>query len=97
MASSENQGLQIALIIFVMLTIILSVTTFLFFREYEEAVACARRLGLTNLDVQGWRGWGDVVGPSGRDRTGGEPGGPPPVSAAVARPDPAEPRAGAQK
>ena len=24
--------------------------------EYEEAVACARRLGLTNLDVQGWRG-----------------------------------------
>jgi len=23
--------------------------------EYEEAVACARRLGLTNLDVQGWR------------------------------------------
>ena len=24
--------------------------------EYEEAVACARRLGLTNLDIQGWRG-----------------------------------------
>jgi putative pyruvate formate lyase activating enzyme len=24
--------------------------------EYEAAVACARRLGLTNLDVQGWRG-----------------------------------------
>ncbi len=24
--------------------------------EYEDAVACARRLGLTNLDVQGWRG-----------------------------------------
>jgi putative pyruvate formate lyase activating enzyme len=24
--------------------------------EYDEAVACARRLGLTNLDVQGWRG-----------------------------------------
>jgi putative pyruvate formate lyase activating enzyme len=24
--------------------------------EYEEAVTCARRLGLTNLDVQGWRG-----------------------------------------
>lgn len=37
MASSENQGLQIALIIFVMLTIILSVTTFVFFRQYEEA------------------------------------------------------------
>lgn len=37
MASSENQGLQIALIIFVMLTILLSVTTFMFFREYEDA------------------------------------------------------------
>ncbi len=33
----ENQGLQIALIIFVMLTIILGVTTFIFFRQYEEA------------------------------------------------------------
>ena len=33
----ENQGLQIALIIFVMLTIILGVTTYLFFRNYEEA------------------------------------------------------------
>lgn len=33
----ENQGLQIALIIFVMLTIVLGVTTFLFFRRYEEA------------------------------------------------------------
>jgi len=32
----ENQGLQIALIIFVMLTIILGVTTFLFFRQYED-------------------------------------------------------------
>ena len=33
----ENQGLQIALIVFVMLTIILGVTTYLFFRSYEEA------------------------------------------------------------
>lgn len=33
----ENQGLQIALIVFVMLTIILGVTTYLFFRQYEEA------------------------------------------------------------
>jgi len=33
----ENQGLQIALIIFVVLTIALGVTTFLFFRSYEEA------------------------------------------------------------
>jgi hypothetical protein len=33
----ENQGLQIALIIFVMLTIILGVTTFLYVRQYGEA------------------------------------------------------------
>lgn len=33
----ENQGLQITLIVFVMLTIILGVTTYLFFRNYEEA------------------------------------------------------------
>jgi hypothetical protein len=32
----ENQGLQIALIVFVMLTIILGVTTYLFFRKYSE-------------------------------------------------------------
>lgn len=37
MASSENQGLQIALIIFVILTILLSVTTYMFFREYSDA------------------------------------------------------------
>ena len=37
----ENQGLQIALIIFVMLTIVLGVTTFIFFRQYEEADAKA--------------------------------------------------------
>lgn len=37
MASSDNQGLQIALIIFVILTLLLSVTTFLFFRSYEQA------------------------------------------------------------
>lgn len=42
MASSENQGLQIALIIFVMLTIVLSVTTFAFFRQYEDADLRAR-------------------------------------------------------
>lgn len=33
----ENQGLQIALIIFVMLTILLGVMTFMFFRQYQEA------------------------------------------------------------
>lgn len=37
----ENQGLQIALIIFVMLFVILSVTTFLFFRQADEASRAA--------------------------------------------------------
>ena len=37
MAARENQGLQIALIIFVMLTIVLIVTTFLFFSNFQEA------------------------------------------------------------
>jgi hypothetical protein len=36
MAARENQGLQIALIIFVMLTIVLIVTTYLFFRSYQD-------------------------------------------------------------
>jgi hypothetical protein len=36
MAARENQGLQIALIVFVMLTIILIVTTYLFFSSYSE-------------------------------------------------------------
>lgn len=42
----ENQGLQIALIVFVMLTIVLGVTTYLFFRQYEEADTRAQ----ANLD-----------------------------------------------
>jgi hypothetical protein len=33
----ENQGLQIALIVFVMLTIILGVLTFIFFRKFQES------------------------------------------------------------
>jgi len=33
----ENQGLQIALIVFVMLTLILGVTTFMFYRQSDEA------------------------------------------------------------
>jgi len=33
----ENQGLQIALIVFVMLTLILGVTTFVFYRQYDDA------------------------------------------------------------
>ena len=36
-AGKETTGLNIALIIFVMLTIILSVTTFIFFKENEQA------------------------------------------------------------
>jgi hypothetical protein len=36
MASSDSQGLQISLIIFVILTIILSVTTFVFFRQSDQ-------------------------------------------------------------
>ncbi len=34
----ENQGLQITLIVFVMLTIILGVTTYLFYRQYDETL-----------------------------------------------------------
>jgi hypothetical protein len=36
MAARENQGLQIALIIFVMLTIVLIVTTYMFFSKFQE-------------------------------------------------------------
>jgi hypothetical protein len=39
----ENQGLQIALIVFVALTIILGVTTFLFFNSYSDAKARAEK------------------------------------------------------
>jgi hypothetical protein len=39
----ENQGLQIALIIFVMLTIILGVTTFLYVRQYKQAADAAAK------------------------------------------------------
>ncbi len=38
----ENQGLQITLIVFVMLTIILGVMTYLFYRRYEEAAIKAK-------------------------------------------------------
>lgn len=37
MASNEGQGIQVALIIFVLLTVVLSITTFLFFRQYDSA------------------------------------------------------------
>jgi hypothetical protein len=42
MAARENQGLQIALIIFVMLTIILSVTTYIFFDNNKKAIGDAK-------------------------------------------------------
>ncbi len=38
MASRESQGLQIALILFVLMTIALSVTTFLYYRKSEEKI-----------------------------------------------------------
>ena len=43
MASGENQGLQIALIVFVILTILLGVGTFFSFRSYQEEVASSTR------------------------------------------------------
>jgi hypothetical protein len=36
MAARESQGFQIALIVFVMLTVLLSLTTFVFFRNYQS-------------------------------------------------------------
>ncbi len=65
MAARENQGLQIALIIFVMLTIILSVTTYIFFDNYKKAIgekndAIAKakeadnRLTKVNLEREGY-------------------------------------------
>lgn len=58
----ENQGLQIALIVFVMLTLILGVTTFVFYRQYDEKLNAANAanaerdkvkqdLGLAQKDV----------------------------------------------
>jgi 23S rRNA pseudoU1915 N3-methylase RlmH len=40
---NEKQGLHIALVIFVILTIVLSVTTFIFFRSWTEAKANVKR------------------------------------------------------
>ncbi|MDA1054262.1 MAG: hypothetical protein O3C40_27775 [Planctomycetota bacterium] len=39
MAKRESQGLQIALILFVMVTVVLAVTTFVFYRKTEEMAA----------------------------------------------------------
>ena len=43
MASNENQGLQISLIVFVMLTVILSVTTFVFFNKFKQVSVQAEK------------------------------------------------------
>ena len=45
MASRESQGLQVALILFVMVTVVLAVTTYLYFRRAEENVAEVSREG----------------------------------------------------
>jgi len=50
MARAENQGLQIALIVFVMLTIVLAVVTFMYVRSYQEAWAEATKLKDTSRD-----------------------------------------------
>lgn len=42
MAKRESQGLQIALILFVMITVVLAVTTWVFFRKAEENLAKAK-------------------------------------------------------
>jgi hypothetical protein len=51
MAARENQNLQIALIIFVMLTIILSVTTFIFYNNYKEQRKLAEDAKKTSDDT----------------------------------------------
>lgn len=38
MANRENQGLQVALILFVMITVVLAVTTYIYFRKAEEVI-----------------------------------------------------------
>ena len=41
MAKSEHQGLQIALILFVMITVVLAITTFVYYRQSEESAKAA--------------------------------------------------------
>ena len=41
MAARESQGLQVALILFVMITVVLAVTTYLYFRKAEEKIQVA--------------------------------------------------------
>lgn len=51
MAARENQGLQIALIIFVILTIILIVTTYMFFSSYSQERDRAKGLAEQNASA----------------------------------------------
>ena len=54
MAKRESQGLQIALILFVMITVVLAVTTFVFFRKAEQMageVAAAKKAKATSDDL----------------------------------------------
>lgn len=41
MAKSEHQGLQIALILFVMITVVLAITTFVYYKQSEESAKVA--------------------------------------------------------
>src|SRR5262249_36678120 len=45
MAARESQGFQIALIVFVMLTVLLSLTTFVFFRNYQSEQQKSKEAG----------------------------------------------------
>jgi hypothetical protein len=51
MAARDNQGLQIALIIFVLLTISLSVSTYMYFRKMEEAEVSAKAASTKTTDA----------------------------------------------
>lgn len=43
MGARENQGLQIALIIFVMITVVLAVTTYMYWKKYDESEKVAKQ------------------------------------------------------
>ena len=45
MAKSEHQGLQIALILFVMITVVLAITTFVYYKQSEESDKIAKEVG----------------------------------------------------
>jgi len=65
MASRESQGLQIALILFVMITVVLAVTSFVFYRQADEAKKTAKaateaqKTAKTAMDNMGF--WNDYL------------------------------------